>query len=273
MPVRPTIIIMLSTTATTVMVTMGKTMTGDERISRKGRRRTPVADVELVSHTALYRLMIWLSPAYPVGAFAYSSGIEWAVEAGDVTNRETLHAWLESMLSLGAGLNDGIFFAQMHQAMSAGDEAKALEIAELATAFVPSRERYEETTKLGRAFVDVTQAAWPCRAVTQMQEIWHGAIAYPVAVGAACAGHAVPLAPALHAFLTAVVANWISAGVRLIPLGHTDSQRLLRQLEPAIAATAQRALAASLDDLGSATFRADLAGIRHETQYTRLFRS
>jgi urease accessory protein len=83
----------------------------------------------------------------------------------------------------------------------------------------------------------------------------------------------VPLAPALHAFLTAVVANWISAGVRLIPLGHTDSQRLLRQLEPAIAATAQRALAAGLDDLGTATFRADLAGIRHEMQYTRLFRS
>ena len=272
MPVRPAITIMLSTTATTVMVTMGMTMTGDERISRR-KQRTPVTDVELVSHAALYRLMIWLSPAYPVGAFAYSSGIEWAVEAGDVTNSETLSAWLESMLSLGAGLNDGIFFAQMHRAMSAGDEAKVLEIAELAAAFVPSRERYEETTKLGRAFADVTQAAWPCRAMIRLQEIWHGAIAYPVAVGAACAGHAVPLAPALHAFLTAVVANWISAGVRLIPLGHTDSQRLLRQLEPAIAATAQRALAAGLDDLGTATFRADLAGIRHETQYTRLFRS
>lgn len=272
MPARPAITIMPSTTAT-VLVAMGMTMTGDERISRRGKRRTPVTDVELVSRAALYRLMIWLSPAYPVGAFAYSSGIEWALEAGDVTDGGTLHAWLESMLSLGAGLNDGIFFAQIHRATSAGDEAKVLEVAELATAFVPSRERYEETTKLGRAFVEVTQKAWPCSALTRLQEIWHGAIAYPVAVGAACAGHAVPLAPALHAFLTAVVANWISAGVRLIPLGHTDGQRLLRQLEPAIAATAQRALAASLDDLGNATFRADLAGIRHETQYTRLFRS
>ncbi len=255
------------------MVTMGMTMTGDERISRKGKRRTPVTDVELVSREALYRLMIWLSPSYPVGAFAYSSGIEWAVEAGDVTDNEMLRAWLESMLRLGTGFNDGILFAQMHRAVSAGDEAKAVEIAELAAAFVPSRERYEETTKLGRAFVDVTQAAWPCGALTRLQEIWPGAIAYPVAVATACAGHGVPLVPALHAFLTAVVANWISAGVRLIPLGHTDSQRLLRLLEPAIAATAQRALAASLDDLGSSTFRADLAGIRHETQYTRLFRS
>jgi urease accessory protein len=157
--------------------------------------------------------------------------------------------------------------------MTSGDDAGAAEIAELAAAFVPSRERYEETTKLGRAFVDVTQAAWPCRALVRLQELWPGAVAYPIAVAAACAGHAVPLAPALHAFLTSVVANWISAGVRLIPLGHTDSQRLLQALEPVIAATALRAAAARLDDLGSATFRADLAGIKHETQYTRLFRS
>jgi urease accessory protein len=251
----------------------GTTMTGEARLSRRGTRRASVADVALLSHEALYRLMIWLSPAYPVGAFAYSSGIEWAVEAGDISNAETLRAWLDSMLTSGAGINDGILFAHMHRAMSSGDDASAVEIAELATAFVPSRERYEETTKLGRAFVDVTQAAWPCRALNKLQEIWTSAITYPVAVGTACAGHAVPLAPALHAFLTAVIANWISAGVRLIPLGHTDSQRLLHMLEPVIAATALRAAAATLDDLGSATFRADLAGIRHETQYTRLFRS
>ena len=100
-----------------------------------------------------------------------------------------------------------------------------------------------------------------------------GAIVYPVAVGLVSAAHAIPLAPALHAFFHAVVSNWISAGARLIPLGQTDSQRVLAQLEPVVAATAKRALAASLDDLGSATFRADLASLRHETQYTRLFRS
>ncbi len=107
----------------------------------------------------------------------------------------------------------------------------------------------------------------------RLQEIWPGAIAYPVAVAAACAGHGVPLAPALHAFLTAVVANWISAGVRLIPLGHTDSQRLLQNAGAARRRDRASCAAASLDDLGSATFRADLAGIKHETQYTRLFRS
>jgi urease accessory protein len=222
---------------------------------------------------AQYRLMAWLSPAYPVGAFAYSSGIEWAVEAGDITDAESLRHWLAAMLSDGAGINDGIFFCQAHRAVAGGQDAALVEAAELAAALVPTRERHLETTTLGRAFMDVTCAAWPCSALTRLQSLWHGPVAYPIAVGVACAGHAMPLAPAAHGFLTAVTANWVSAGVRLIPLGHTVSQRLLQALEPLVVRTAQRALAANLDDVGSATFRADLAGALHETQYTRLFRS
>jgi urease accessory protein len=226
-----------------------------------------------LKESALYRLMMWLSPAYPVGAFSYSSGIEWAVEAGDIKDAETLRRWLEAMLTEGMGSSDGIFFCHTHRAVSCGDDAALVEIAELAAAFVPTRERYQETTTLGRAFIEITRAAWPCPELTRLQELWPGPLAYPVAVGAACAGHDVPLAPALQAFLTAVVSNWISAGIRLIPLGHTDGQRLLGALEPAVAATARCALAAPLDDVSSATFRADIASARHEAQYTRLFRS
>jgi urease accessory protein len=248
-------------------------MAGDKRMSRSDAVRLAVAGVETLSHDALYRLMTWLSPAYPIGAFSYSSGIEWAVEAGDIRDAETLRHWLESALRVGAGTSDAIFFCHTHRAVTLGDNTALAQIAELAAAFAPTRERYQETTTLGRAFLEVTRAAWPCPALENLQLRWAGPVAYPIAVGAACAGHAIPLAPALHAFVTAVAANWISAGVRLIPLGHTDSQRLLKALEPAVAATAQRALAATLDDLGSATFRADLASAKHETQYTRLFRS
>jgi urease accessory protein len=257
----------------TVRSITGSIMAGEKRLSGAGTQRFAPVDEAALPEAALYRLMIWLSPAYPVGAFAYSSGIEWAVEAGDITSTATLRSWLDTMLTLGSGMNDGIFFAQTHRAMTQGDDAGLAEVAEFAAAFVPSRERLLETTTLGRAFIDVTSAAWPCAALIKLQELWRGPIAYPIAVGAACAGHGIPLAAGLHAFLTAMVANWISAGVRLVPLGHTDSQRLLNALEPVIGATAQRALAASLGDLGSATFRADLASIKHETQYTRLFRS
>jgi urease accessory protein len=222
---------------------------------------------------ALYRLMTWLSPSFPVGAFSYSSGIEWAVEAGDIGDAASLRDWLASMLADGPGFCDGVFLAHAHRAASSRDSARLRDIAELAAAFVPSRERQLETSAQGRAFIDIARAAWNCDGLDQMILHCDGTIVYPVAVGLVSAAHAIPLAPTMHAFFHALTSNWISAGARLVPLGQTDSQRVLALLEPAVVSTAKRALIASLDDLGSATFRADLAGMRHETQYTRLFRS
>ena len=222
---------------------------------------------------ALYRLMAWLSPAYPVGAFSYSSGIEWAVEQGDIADAETLKAWLSAMLAQGGGYCDAVLFAHAHRAVAAADDALLRDVAELAAAFAPTKERHLETTAQGNAFIAATRAAWPCAAIDTLKACWDGPVAYPVAVAVAAAGHGVALAPALAAYLQAVIANWVSAGVRLVPLGQTDGQRVLAALEPVVAATATRARAASLDDLGSAAFRADLGSARHETQYTRLFRS
>ncbi len=222
---------------------------------------------------ALYRLMTWLSPSFPVGAFSYSSGIEWAVEAGDISDAASLRGWLAAMLSDGSGFCDAVFLAQAHRAASTGDDVALREIAELAAAFVTSRERQLETTTQGRAFIEIARSAWACDGLDHLVAACDGAIVYPVAVGIVSAAHGLPVASSLHAFLHAVVSNWISAGARLVPLGQTDSQRILAALEADVVATANRALGASLDDLGSVTFRADLASLRHETQYTRLFRS
>jgi urease accessory protein len=231
------------------------------------------ADMSESEVASLYRLMTWLSPSFPIGAFSYSSGIEWAVEAGDITDATSLRQWLTSMLTDGAGICDGIFLAHVYRAASSGDDALLADLAELASAFVPSRERHLETTAQGRAFIEIARAAWHNALLDRLVASCKAAIVYPVAVGLVSAAHAIPLAPTLHAFLHAVTSNWISAGARLVPLGQSDSQRLLAALEPVVGDTARRALAASLDDLGSATFRADLASMRHETQYTRLFRS
>jgi urease accessory protein len=222
---------------------------------------------------ALYRLMTWLSPSFPVGAFSYSSGIEWVVEAGDITDAASLRGWLASMLCDGSGFCDAVFLAQAHRAATGRDHAALRGIAELGAAFVPSRERQLETTTQGRAFIEIARAAWTCDGLDELVAACDGAIVYPIAVGLVSAAHGLPVVPAMHAFLHAVVSNWISAGARLVPLGQTDSQRILAALEADVAATARNALTASLDDLGSATFRADLASLRHETQYTRLFRS
>jgi urease accessory protein len=286
-----TTITMTSIAATTITTAIPMLMTTN-RPARPRRRAAVKADavVEDVAQVsgdrggmqdgeaaALYRLMTWLSPSFPVGAFSYSSGIEWAVEAGDIADAPSLRDWLASMLADGSGFCDGVFLAHAHRAASCPDEAGPHaglgDVAELAAAFVPSRERQLETSAQGRAFIDIVSAAWNCAGLDQLVAACNGAIVYPVAVGLVSAAHAIPLAPTMHAFLHALVSNWISAGARLVPLGQTDSQRVLALLEPVVVSTGKRALQASLDDLGSATFRADLAGIRHETQYTRLFRS
>jgi urease accessory protein len=222
---------------------------------------------------ALYRLMAWLSPAYPIGAFSYSSGIEWAVEAGDIADAATLREWLAVVIADGGGFCDAVFLAHAHRAAADRDDAALRAVAELAAAFAPSKERHLETTAQGRAFVDTTRAAWPTPALDRLDTVWDGAVALPVAVGVAGAGHGIALDGVLNAYLHALAANLVSAGVRLVPLGQTDGQRVLAALEPLVRATAERALAVTLDDVGSAAFRADLASMRHESQYTRLFRS
>jgi urease accessory protein len=226
-----------------------------------------------MSTEALYRLFAWLSPAYPVGAFSYSSGIEWAVEAGDIRDARSLQTWIETLLTEGPGFTDAVLFADAYRAAADGDCARLREIAELTAALAPSKERHMETTAQGNAFVEATQCAWPCEALDTLREIWKGSVAYPLAVAVASAGHAIALEPALSSFLQALVANWVSAGVRLIPLGQSDGLRVIAALEPVVASTASKALFTPLDEMGSATFRADLASLRHETQYTRLFRS
>jgi len=222
---------------------------------------------------ALYRLMSWLSPSFPVGAFSYSSGLEWAVEAGDITDAETLRRWLTVVMTEGSGFCDAVFFLHAHRAASSGDDALLREIAEIAAAFTPSKERQLETTAQGLAFLQAARAAWPCPALEQFVATWNGPVAYPVVVAVTAVGHGIALEPALHAYLHAVVANLISAGVRLVPLGQTDGQRVLAALEAVIEDACARALPSNLDELGNAAFRTDLASMRHETQYTRLFRS
>jgi urease accessory protein len=265
-----TIITMIMTASTTTTVIL-MLMTTNRPADHTPLNNDPALSAD--EGAALYRLMTWLSPAFPVGAFSYSSGIEWAVEAGDITDAATLKDWLSAMLSDGAGFCDGVFLAHVHRAASDGDDKALREAAELASAFVPSKERQLETTTQGRAFIEIARNAWSHEGMERLIAVCDSPIVYPVAVGLVSAAHGIPLSATMHGFFHAVVSNWISAGARLVPLGQTDSQRVLAALEPVVVTTGHRAMIASLDDLGGATFRSDIASMRHETQYTRLFRS
>lgn len=223
---------------------------------------------------ALPRLMTWLSPAFPVGAFTYSHGLEWAVEDGTVTTAAALTAWLSDILRHGAGRSDAILLAHAFRAAVEGRAEDLQEIAELAYALQPSRERRLESGAQGRAFVTAIADTWGAPTLVDLAgSLVQTPVAYPVAVGIAAADHRLPLADTVEVYLTAFAANLVSAAVRAVPLGQTEGQRTIRDLTPVVSAVADEALNASLDEVGGAALRADIASMAHETQYTRLFRS
>jgi urease accessory protein len=218
-------------------------------------------------------LLLWFSPAFPVGGFAFSHGLEWAAERGWIKDRETLAAWLKDLIAHGALGNDQILLGAAWRATIQRDGAALREAVDLALALQPSAERHLEAVTQGGAFLTLIEAAWPCPAVAWFRGQHDGEIAYCTAVGVSAAGHAIALDTVLMPYGLAVLGNLVSAAVRLGVVGQTDGQRVLAALVPDIERVSQRSLSATLHDLGGACWRSDLASLQHETQYTRLFRS
>ncbi len=219
----------------------------------------------------LLPLSAWLSPAYPVGGFSYSHGLEDAVDSGAVKDWQGLADYVATALEAGGGWTDLVLLAQAWRAVDDDDALDA--VTEMAAAMRGTAETAMESANQGAAFVLATGAAWPGTPLDALAARHDGRIAYAVAVGVAAAGKFVPLDAALAGYGQAFAANLISAGVRLVPLGQTDGLRALASLAPVITACAERAAGTPLDQLGTSAPGIDFCSIRHETLYTRLFRS
>src|SRR5262245_46764622 len=225
---------------------------------------------------ALLRLQSWLSPVFPIGSYSYSHGLEWAVEAGHVRDRKSLVDWLEADLRYGSGRNEAIFFSEAWRCTVGDDRAKLFEIAELAAAFRSTAELALESSQQGASCLATLRQVWPDCVLDWLSEALCSNRIQPalaVVLGGRSASQDIPVGLALSAFLQSYIANLVTAGMRLIPLGHTDGQLAIAQLEDVVLAAIAEAQKATIDDLVSVGFMVDLASMVHETQYTRLFRS
>jgi urease accessory protein len=225
---------------------------------------------------ALLRLQSWLSPAFPAGSYSYSHGLEWAVEAGHINDRKGLVDWLEADLCYGSGRNEAIFFSEAWRCAVGDNRLKLFEVAELAAAFRGTSEFALESSQQGTAYLATLRRVWPDRVLDWLSETLsrrHVQPAVAIVLGARSARQGIPIGAALAAFLQSYVTNWVTAGVRLIPLGQTDGQLTVAELEESVLAVCAQSKNATIDDLGSAAIAVDLASAAHETQYTRLFRS
>jgi len=228
-------------------------------------------DMRMNTDEDLYRLMSWLSPAFPVGAYSFSHGLESAVENHLTADADSSLEWITDLITHGDGQADLVFLIAAWQA--AHDAERLQEIHELALAFQPAAEILLETTAQGQAFLKTAAAAWPCASIANLQQVADDAPAYPVAVGVVARGHGVALQATATAYAHAFIANLVSAAQRLIPLGQTDAQKITAALLARTADAVSKAFATPLQRVTSSCIMADIAAMRHETQYTRLFRS
>lgn len=225
---------------------------------------TPITT--MADTASLQRLLTWLSPAFPVGAFAYSSGLETVIANGTLTTAKNLQNWLEGNLCHGTAHSDAIILASAHASHS--NKNHLHELADLCLALTPARERHEELSSIGNAFVEAA-SAWPSDIFDQLPN----PCPYPIAVGAIGAAHTIPVNDTLVAFLTAYAQSQISVAIRLVPLGQTDGLKVLASLEPLIAICAKDATTSTLDEIGSISYASDIAAMAHETLNSRIFRS
>jgi urease accessory protein len=227
-----------------------------------------------ITDEGLYRIMAWLSPAYPVGAYAYSHGLEYAVETGAVNDERSLIAWIEGIVAFGSPRVDGTLFAHAWQAVTERDDDTFRWTAERAAALRGSAELALESRQQGEAFLKTVRASTHAPELDRFVALLHGvAPSYPISVAVAAALHDVPVRPALVAYIHAFAANLVSAGVRLVPLGQMAGQRAIEALRPAVLATVDACLRTRPTEIGQAASVVDWTSMKHETQYTRLFRS
>lgn len=209
----------------------------------------------------LLTLAQWLSPAFPVGAFAYSHGLEAAVDLGSVCDADSVEAWLTDVLDFGAGRSDALFLAASYRAV---DAVELADINAVARAFAASAERLVESHAQGAAFCKLTDGIWDTHL---------GTLQYPVALGAAARCEGLPLALTSKMYLQAFTSNLIAAAQRLMPLGQTVGQAILRRLAGPCSVIAETTLDGELTQLSSTAFLSDIAAMKHETQSSRIFRT
>ena len=226
---------------------------------------------DIPNQRALLHLMQLASPALPVGAYSYSEGLEYAVQAGAVNNAATLHTWIEDGLAFGAGQLEAALMARVYDAWQRNDLERVQYWDRWLGAARESEELRNQSQDMGRALLRLLKDLDP--PLPQIATLFAAPCNFASAFGIAGAHWGIARESLLAAFLQSWVANLVSAGVKLIPLGQTAGQQLLWDVQDAVACCAQRAGLVGDDDLGVGNWGATLASMRHETQYMRLFRS
>lgn len=226
-----------------------------------------------MNSTILARLLRLASPALPIGAFSYSQGLEWAVESGQVRDRESVQVWIGSVL---AGSMARFELPMLGKFFQAWFDKDAHALANLNEAFLASRETAElrdESVQMGRALrtVVVSDGELERSMLEPLESI--DAPTFPNSFAFAAVHWNLAQSDALTGYVWSWLENQVTAAIKLVPLGQSAGQRILACLTPACASAVETALSIKPEDWSNFSPLFAIASSRHETQYTRLFRS
>ncbi|WP_088890042.1 urease accessory protein UreF [Leptolyngbya ohadii] len=223
------------------------------------------------STPSLLRLLQLVSPALPVGAFSYSEGLETLVQTERITNAATLQQWLAQELQYGAIRVETAVLSQMYEWVKQSDLQQINVWNQWLSAFRETEELREQSWQMGRSLIRLLADLDPAlqTVLSQIQEPCNFATAFAIAA----AHWEIDRFSTVLGYLQSWAANLVNAGIRLIPLGQTQGQKLLLDLYPIIESSAKEAIDLPLDSLYCCSWGLTIASMNHETLYTRLFRS
>lgn len=224
-----------------------------------------------MNSASLLRLLQLVSPTLPVGAFSYSEGLETIVQTELIVDLATLEHWLVQELRYGAIRLEAAVFARVYAAVQTGDLAQLKHWNHWISAFRETEELREQSWQMGRSLSRLLQDLQPNLA--SLFNACGEPCNFTIAFALAAAHWQVDLQSAILGYLHSWASNLVNAGVRLIPLGQTQGQRLLLQLYPQMEETVGTILELTDDELWNCSWGLTIASMTHETLYSRLFRS
>ena len=239
--------------------------------------RTNIVEPTVAQSLRLLRLLQLVSPSLPVGAYSYSEGLETLTQIGSIHDRKTLQHWLEQELRVGAAQMEGAIVVRAYRALQGEDAVVGLRYwNQWYEAARETEELRNQSLQMGRSMMKVLQGLEASGDFDRLrlepmllEERWH----FPIAFAIAAVAWEIALPDVLLGYFQSWSSNLIAAGIKLIPLGQTDGQRISWSMQEPIAAAVVAVMALDDDDLGSCSWGVALASMQHETLYSRLFRS
>ena len=214
----------------------------------------------------ILKLLTWNNQSFPIGSYCFSSGLEFAVESKLIQSGKDLQYWLNDLLKYGSLYSDALILLEAWKLASKKENNKINDLNNFAVSLNQSNEKYIENYEQGKSFIKITEDAWNHKYISKK-------LVYPIAYAVAAVQENINMEDVLICYLHSSLCNLLAAGIKLIPLGQTEGQKIQIALNTYIEEEYKNILKKNFNDIGNCGWVNDIISMKHENQFTRTFRT